>query len=135
MKNQELIVKKSDIIATVLNAVRGRQGEPAVGVDGGSSYERHVAAEIENRLDSIEPDLDIPTCANFAHLGVECCSICHNEYPEYELAVIEIESGGRAWLCCSLYRALNPNKNAAMEQSPEFQELVQLFGSLSDSSR
>jgi hypothetical protein len=71
-----------------------------------------------------QPDLDIPTCQDFAHLEVESCPVCHIEYPEWELAIVEIESGERGWLCCSLDRALNPSKNAAMEQSHDWQELV-----------
>jgi Ni2+-binding GTPase involved in maturation of urease and hydrogenase len=125
-------MNKTEIIETTLQAVRGREAEPAVGFDDISSYERHIIAELQRSLDPIEADLDIPICANFAHLGVECCSACHNEYPEYELALVEIESGGKAWLCCSLDRALNPSKHAEMEKSPEWRELVRLFGSLSD---
>lgn len=128
-------MKKSDIIAAALKDVCRRDGKVATESDDVLAYERHVAAEIEKRLDPIEPDLDFPTCADFGHLGVECCHICHVEYPEYELSVVEIESGGRAWLCCALDRALNPLKHAAMEKSPEFQELSRLFSGLSDSSR
>jgi hypothetical protein len=72
--------------------------------------------------------MDIPSCADFAHLGVECCPGCHGEYPD-EIELIDIESGKRAWICCALDRALNPLKHAAMEQSPEWQELARLFSS------
>jgi hypothetical protein len=77
-------------------------------------------------LGQIGPDVDISTCADFAHLGVACCPVCHDDYPD-EMALPDIESGGRARLCCSMYRALNPAKHMAMEQSPEWQELVRLF--------
>jgi hypothetical protein len=60
---------------------------------------------------------------------MECCPGCHDEYPD-EIEVIEIGAGGRAWTCCSLDRALNPSKYAAMEQSPEWQELVRSFSLL-----
>jgi len=89
-------------------------------------YERYLAAKLEHTLLQTEPAMDIPSCADFAHLGVSCCPVCHHEYPD-EMALIEIECGGRAWLCCALDRALNPTKHAAMEQSPEWQELVRLF--------
>jgi hypothetical protein len=39
----------------------------------------------------------------------ECCFVCHDQYP-HELNIIEIESGGKAWIWCSLDRALNPTK-------------------------
>jgi hypothetical protein len=118
---------KAEIIAATLREVSKRGSGLTVGFEDTPRYERHVRAELQRRLASIEPGRDTPTCANFTHLGVECCHICHVEYPEYELALIEIESGGRAWLCCPLDRALNPSKHAAMEQSPEWQELVRLF--------
>jgi hypothetical protein len=35
--------------------------------------------------------------------------VCHDQYP-HELNIIEIESGGKAWIWCSLDRALNPTK-------------------------
>jgi hypothetical protein len=63
--------------------------------------------------------MDIPTCADFTHLGVECCPVCHDEYPD-EMEIIEIESGGKAWTCCSLDRALNPTKQMALEQTSEW---------------
>jgi hypothetical protein len=119
-------MKKTEIIEATLQGIRGREAALAVGFEDITSYERHVAAEIEKRLDTIEPDLDIPSCADFSHLGEECCPVCHGDYPD-EMALIEIECGGRAWLCCSLDRALNPSKHAAIEESPEFQELVRLF--------
>jgi hypothetical protein len=120
-------VKKSDIIASASKDLCRREGRVAAKSDDVRAYERHVAAEIEKRLDSIAADLDVPTCADFAHLGVGCCSICHIDYPDYELALVEIELGGRAWLCCSLDHALSPVKHVAMEQSPEWQELVRIF--------
>lgn len=120
-------MKKTDIITAELKAISERKAGLAVGFEDVPSYEPHVRAELQRRLASIEPDLDIPTCADFTYLGVECCPICHNDYPEYELAIVEIEAGGRAWLCCSLDRVLNPSKHGAMEQSPEWQELVRLF--------
>jgi hypothetical protein len=125
-----VIVKRSDIIAAMLQSACEVQArlhhesvEPGV-------YERHVAAKLEHMLLQTEPAMDIPSCADFTHLGVACCPVCHHEYPD-EMALIEIECGGRAWLCCSLDRALNPSKHAAMEQTPEWQELAQMFSTAS----
>jgi hypothetical protein len=121
-----VIVKRSDIIAAMLQSAREVQArlhresvEPGV-------YERHVAAKLERMLLQTQPEMDIPSCADFSHLGEGCCPVCHHDYPD-EMALVEIESGGRAWLCCSLDRALNPSKHAAMEQTPEWQELVRFF--------
>jgi hypothetical protein len=57
--------------------------------------------------------------ADFTHLGVECCPVCHDECPD-EKEIIEIESGGKALICCSLDRALNPTKHMALEQTSEW---------------
>jgi len=117
-------MKKADIIAATLQELRRREEKLATESVDIPAYIWQVIDELERKLADIQPDLDIPTCQDFAHLEVECCPVCHIEYPEWELAIVEIESGGRGWLCCSLDRALNPSKNAAMEQSPDWQELV-----------
>ncbi|WP_263367399.1 hypothetical protein [Edaphobacter bradus] len=53
-----------------------------------------------------------------AHLGVECCPVCHIDYPGYELAVVKFEASRKAWLWRSLDYALNPSKRVAVERSP-----------------
>ena len=119
-------MKRSEIVGAMRQALR----EAEAGLYGKSEEvaadQRHVAAKVERLLGQMEPDTDIPSCSDFADLGVECCPVCHEDYPD-EMALIEIECGGRAWLCCSLDRALSPLKHAAMEQSPDWQELVRLF--------
>jgi hypothetical protein len=116
-------VKKSEIMAAMCEATRKAEAGLNAVSEEGAAYKRHLAAQLERRLRQIEPEIDIQTCADFPHLEVKCCPVCHNECPD-ELEIIEIESGGRAWLCCSLDRALNPSKHAAMEASPEWQELI-----------
>lgn len=120
-------MKRAEIIAEVLKNTHGREAGLVDGSRDGLTYEQYLLTELERSLRHVEPDQDLPTCADFAHLEVKCCRICHVDYPQYELAVVELESGGRAWLCCSLDRALNPSKHAAMEQSPEWQDLGRLF--------
>jgi hypothetical protein len=41
----------------------------------------------------------IRTCEDFPHLKVECCPTCHHFYPHYEISVIDLPNGGRAWVC------------------------------------
>jgi hypothetical protein len=62
--------------------------------DDVAAYRRHMAAKIERILGQIDPEIDIPTCADFAHLGEECCSVCHGEFPD-DIELIEIEFGGK----------------------------------------
>jgi hypothetical protein len=102
-------VTKSESVAAMWRAAR----EAEAGLYGESeevaAYQRYIAAQLERRLRQSEAEADIPTCADFTHVGVECC-------PD-ELELIEIESGGRAWICCSIDRALNPSKHMALEQT------------------
>ncbi len=122
-------MKKKDIVGAALKDLLAREESlAAVSVDV-RAYKRQVIATLEKKLAGVQPNLDIPTCDDFAHLGVECCSVCHIDYPEWELDLVKIELGGQAWLCCALDRALNPSKRAAMEQSPEWRKLERmLFG-------
>jgi hypothetical protein len=113
-------VKRAEIIAAMCQAARG--GED--GFDGESealaAYKRHFAAKLERTLAQIEPDAEIPTCADFSHLGVECCRACHQDCRD-ELEILDIECGGRAWICCSLDRVLNPSKNKPTDDSFDWQ--------------
>jgi hypothetical protein len=56
--------------------MRQAQSEAEAGLCGQSeevtAYKRHLAANVERILGQIEPDMDIPSCADFAHLRVEC---------------------------------------------------------------
>ena len=88
-------------------------------------------------MQSPSPDrtrLEIPTYVNFIHLDVECFPNCHFDYPQFELAIVVIESGGRAWLCCSLDCVLNSSKRAVIEESPNWKDLMRSFGESPDSS-
>jgi hypothetical protein len=120
-------MKKADIIAAALKELQGQEEKLSAEAVDLPVYKQQVIAELERKLADVQPDLDIPTCEDFAHLAVECCQVCHVEYPEWELGLIEIESGGRAWLCCALDRALNPSKQAAMEQSPQWRKLERML--------
>jgi hypothetical protein len=105
-------VKRSEIVA----AMRQAQSEAEAGLYGESeevaAYQRHLAAKVERTLGQIEPEVDTPSCADFGHLGVECCPGCYGEYPD-EMELIDIESEKRAWICCALDRALNPSKRVS----------------------
>jgi hypothetical protein len=103
--------------------MRQAAGEGVAGLEAeseeGAAYQRHIAAQLERSLRQIEPEMDILTWVDFTHLGVECCAICQDEHPD-EMEIIEIESGGKARICCSLDRALNPTKHIALEQTSEW---------------
>jgi hypothetical protein len=98
------------------HSTRQAPSEAEAGLCGQSeevtAYKRHLAANVERILGQIEPDMDIPSCADFAHLEVECWPGCHGEYPD-EMELIDIELRGRAWICCALDRALTPSKRVS----------------------
>jgi hypothetical protein len=112
-------VKRSEIIAAMCQAAGEGEAEPYGESEEAAAYALHIATKRERILDQIELKVGIPTCADFAYLGVECCPVCHDDYPD-EMEIIEIESGGKAWICCSLDRALNPSKHMALEQTSEW---------------
>ena len=88
-------MKKADIIAATLEEQRKREEKLANESVDFPAYSQQIVDELERKLADIQPDIDIPTCQDFAYLEVECWPVCHIEYPEWELAIIEIESGGR----------------------------------------
>ena len=55
-----------------------------------------VMAELQERL----PDTDIRTCGDFRHLNVTCCDTCHAFYPHYEMSLIDLPDGAKAWEMC-----------------------------------
>lgn len=79
------------------------------------------------------PDgVEIKTCEGFKHLGVECCDTCHNFYPHYEMSVIDLPDGGKAWVCDTVKWAIYPEKNRELQErsrtSPEGKLLRAVFG-------
>jgi hypothetical protein len=54
---------------------------------------------------TLPSDMDIKTCADFRHLNVECCQTCH-ELPHYDMSLISLPDGKRAWVCGAVKEAL-----------------------------
>src|SRR5664280_3479681 len=67
---------------------------------------------VESNLSREDSNANIRTCADFSDLNIECCQTCHHFYPHYEMQLVDIESGGNAWICCAFSRALNPIRHA-----------------------
>jgi hypothetical protein len=121
---------KSEIIKKVLKGFRN--ASEATGIPAGDDvdYERVIVAEMEKSLRNVEPDTNIRTCEDFHEPNVECCECCHDIYQHYEIALIDIESGGNAWICCAINRALNPKRHANFPEHAEnmtFDELLMEF--------
>ena len=60
--------------------------------------------------DSLPADVDIRTCDDFRHLNVECCETCHNFYPHYEMSLVDLPGGGKAWVCDTVKWAIYPDQ-------------------------
>jgi hypothetical protein len=83
--------------------------------------EAFIISVLQDRL----PDGDIRTCEDFKHLGVECCEICHDS-PHYELSVIDLPDGGKAWVCDSVKHAMYPEKYRDRREAEQM--LREIFG-------
>jgi len=101
---------RSEVIERGLEEFRNESEQTGVAARDDPDYEKVVAAAMEKSLQTLEPATHIRTCVNFGHLNIDCCECCHGLYQHYELSLIGLESGGSAWICCGIDRALNPKK-------------------------
>jgi hypothetical protein len=86
---------KADIIAKTLKEFRCPVdiGVPLASVE--PDYEEVVIAALNRRL----PDTDIKTCEDFRHLNVKCCEMCHECFPQYQMNLLDLPDGAKAWVC------------------------------------
>lgn len=133
---------RSEIIDAIVAAYRAeveKEASESYGnVDDGSvvaadakEYERIIRSTLTGKLASLRTDEKVRTCEDFGDLGIACCNSCHTGYPHYELALIELESGGRAWICCALDRTLNPVHRQEMLNSSEYGDIDTFLGGAS----
>jgi|ERR1700722_11348110 len=119
---------KAEIIAKTLRAMNLNppENEPPF------SDEQDEEEFITSVLQDVLPDGDIKTCEDFKHLGVECCETCHGHYAHYEMSVIDLPSGGKAWVCDTVKWAIYPEKYRELQErsrkSPEGKLLREIFG-------
>jgi hypothetical protein len=123
----EGLLKKAAIIAKTL-ADRKTVSSDRLSVAGDLGEEEIVIQTIEAKLREIEPDGEIRTCSDFGHLLTECCEICHTFYPHYEMSLLEVEGGGKVWICCAMDRALNPQKHSRLASSAAYKTLAAILG-------
>ena len=77
-----------------------------------------VVAELQ---DLLPYNGDIRTCEDFSHLGVMCCETCHGENAHYEMDLIELPYGGKAWVCHAVKQAVrSENSNEEIAASVIF---------------
>jgi len=89
-------------------------------------YRGIVEATLMERL---PPDTNFKTCKDFGHLAADCCESCHSVYEHYEMHVEDLPSGEKAWICCSLPRALFGPPKGMDQLLEETVDLEQMLGS------
>jgi hypothetical protein len=65
-------------------------------------YSEIMRAELEKRLQAAL----YLTCEEFALFDVNCCDLCHNCYPHYDMYAVEMADGRMAWVCCPVRHVL-----------------------------
>jgi hypothetical protein len=120
---------KGGIIEGILKDSRTRVNEGGTLYAAEADNEQEIIETLEASLKGLETDADIRTCEDFGHLNVACCETCHTSYPHFEMSLIDLETGGNAWICCALDRALNPEKHERLDRSPEYKEILRMFAS------
>jgi hypothetical protein len=123
-----MALSKTEIISKLVNdAACIRCASDDVPGDGERYNEAEIVAILQVSLKNASLDEQVRTCEDFSHIDVECCATCHNFHPHYEMALIDIESGGNAWICCALDRALNPQKQAERKSSPQWKAISKIL--------
>jgi hypothetical protein len=104
---------KAEIIARTLARMnRTMVHQPPISVE--PDEEDFVISVLQDSL----PEGDVRTCDDLQNLNVVCCEICH-ENPHYELSLIELPDGGKAWLCDAVKQALHPERYRSSEETEQ----------------
>ena len=121
-------MKKAAIIAKTLAEMKNFPSQEELTIASAPEEEKIAIQTLDAKLRKIEPDREIRTCCDFGHLLAECCEICHTFSPHYEMSLLAVESGGEAWICCAIDRALNPQKHSQLASSAAYKTLATILG-------
>jgi hypothetical protein len=124
----ERLLKKAAIIAKTLADMKTVSSHGELSLDNDPDEEELVVQTLDAKLKEIEPDRDIRTCSDFSHLHTECCEICHTFSPHYEMSLLDVEGDGKAWICCAMDRALNPQKHLQLASPAAYKTLAKILG-------
>ena len=97
---------KKGIIATTLREMS--RICPVNDPPSGGQQEDDEEFVISVLLDLLPEGMDIGVCKDFPYLAVECCATCHNFYPHYDMVLVNLPHGGKAWVCHAVRLALFP---------------------------
>jgi hypothetical protein len=98
-------MKKAEIIVATMRHANESGAETIQWTGPKASYAEYLLATLTEKFEPLD-HTEVLTCADFGQLGLECCSVCHDEYPD-ELKVIQIRSRSDAWVCCAVERAIS----------------------------
>jgi hypothetical protein len=98
---------KNEIVQKTLRDMRLEHLRP----DPPYSDEKELEAHLANRLPDNE---DILVCEDFAHLGATCCPVCHCSYPHTDMYLINLPTGGQAWICDQVRWAIFPEERGKL---------------------
>ena len=121
-------MKKAAIIAKTLADMKNISSDGELSLASDPDEEKIVIQTLDAKLREFEPDRDIRTCTDFSHIHTECCEICHTFSPHYEMSLLDVEGGGKAWICCAMNRALNPQKHSPLASSAAYKTLAAMLG-------
>jgi hypothetical protein len=110
---------KTEIIVKTLMEMNRRM------VNQPPSTDEEESAFIISVLQDALPDGDIKTCEDFETLNAVCCQTCHDN-PHYELRLIALADGGKAWVCDPVKHAIYPNGYRSCQEAEQM--LTKLFG-------
>jgi hypothetical protein len=106
-------MNKTDIISKTLTDMRLILLNPEPPFSEEPDEEEFIISVLQ---DVLPEGVDIRLCDDFKHLGVECCETCHNFYPHYDMSLIELPGGEKAWVCDSVKWALYPEKYRELQE-------------------
>jgi hypothetical protein len=99
---------KVEIISQTLKNIGVSPTQGKLLFDGEQDEEAFIISVLRDVL----PEGDIKTCEDFRHLEVDCCNLCH-EHSHYDMSVIKLPDGEKAWVCGSVKSALFPSRSIA----------------------
>jgi hypothetical protein len=83
-----------------------------------------VITELQRRL----PYGNIKTCGAFKYLNAACCDACHTTSPHYDMTLVDLPDGGKAWVCENIELAIFPERYIEfMERARNSPFLSQIF--------
>jgi hypothetical protein len=119
-------MKKTEIIAESLKQVQNSESETTLWTGPESSYEEHLAVALEQKFAHVSEDVDMLTCEELADLGVKCCPVCHDEYPD-EMELLELKADRRRAALRDAQPALRGS--TLITSNLPFQEWTEVLGS------